>query len=100
MLLIFCGVFIDMAHSKFPDIIGIITLEDGGEMIAMSLICWYSYNVFKFGIEFVPSILNKSLIKILNTIAYYFYNFIVFMHLMQMENNEKPAKAMFSIKSY
>ena len=45
IVLLFFGVFMDMLHSYFSDIYplgGIFgLLEDGGEMIALSLIAWY-----------------------------------------------------------
>ncbi|WP_282162206.1 hypothetical protein [Ulvibacterium marinum] len=45
IVLLFFGIFIDMLHSYFSDIYplgGIFgLLEDGGEMIALSLIAWY-----------------------------------------------------------
>lgn len=81
VLLLFFGVFIDLAHSAFPNARGITTLEDGGEMIAMSLICWYSFNVFKHSPETVLSILNKPSLNLLNLIASYLYQLIVYLGL-------------------
>ena len=81
LILVFCGVFIDMAHIIYPKFIGIATLEDGGEMIAMSLICWYSYEILNFNSKPVPSILNPLIIKTLNRIANYFYNLYFRLHL-------------------
>lgn len=42
-LLVFFGIFTDMVHSLFKSlpVKGMITIEDGGEMIAMSLIAGY-----------------------------------------------------------
>ncbi len=46
-LLIFCGVVLDMFQLMFVkqkvmfDIVGI--LEDGGELVVISVICWYTY---------------------------------------------------------
>jgi hypothetical protein len=48
-LLVFCGIFLDMLHEALPlnrifkGIFGI--LEDGGEMVAMTLITWYIYSL-------------------------------------------------------
>ncbi len=45
-ILVFCGVFVDMAHTVFEDrslaagAVGIV--EDGGEMISASLMLWYA----------------------------------------------------------
>lgn len=48
LLLVFFGVFIDTIHIVFPFgqwVFGLI--EDGGEMLAMSLILWYSFDRFQ-----------------------------------------------------
>ena len=41
----FFGIIVDMVHSAFPTIPGLAVLEDGGEMIVMSLILWYVFDL-------------------------------------------------------
>lgn len=72
MLLMFCGIFVDMAHSVLPSVSGMTTLEDGGEMLVMSVICWYALNLIIHSPETVFSLLNKSSIKYAN---YFFEHF-------------------------
>ncbi len=69
ILLLFFGVVIDMAQIVFPNMRGMTTLEDGGEMVAMSLTCWYTYNISKHGPATVFSILSQPLLKLSNKIA-------------------------------
>lgn len=87
ILLLFFGVFIDMAHSAFPTFRGMTTLEDGGEMIAMSLIYWYSFNVFKHNPEIVLSILNEPSLKLLNILASSLYRFSGYIRLFNKETS-------------
>ena len=48
-LLVLFGVGVDMLHG-LSDVLALMAaralVEDGGEMVAMSLICWYAYRVF------------------------------------------------------
>ena len=41
----FFGIFVDMLHVALPDVPGLAVLEDGGEMVVMSLIVWYVFNL-------------------------------------------------------
>ena len=69
ILLLFFGVFIDFAHMVIPEIKGMQTFEDGGEMIAMSLLLWYTYNLFKFYPETTISILPTPMLTFLNSLT-------------------------------
>jgi hypothetical protein len=45
LLLAFFGVFLDVLHIAIPSVKGLATIEDGGEMIVMSLILAYVFNL-------------------------------------------------------
>lgn len=81
IFLLFCGIFIDMVHSALPNVAGFTTFEDGGEMIVMSVICWYVYNVLKHGQDVVFSLVNQSSIKYANSIFDYLYDLFEHLHL-------------------
>jgi hypothetical protein len=60
-LLAFFGVAMDMAHSAVSGRLlkaAFVILEDGGELLAMSLICWYLVTVLERGGN-APNLLNK-----------------------------------------
>lgn len=45
LCMVFFGIFVDMLHVALPDVPGLAVLEDGGEMVVMSLIVWYMFNL-------------------------------------------------------
>ena len=73
-LLLFCGIIIDMVHSALPNVMGLNTLEDGGEMVVMSLICWYVLVVYKHYPRTIFSLINKYMIKHANNLYSHLYN--------------------------
>lgn len=81
-LLLFFGVFIDIAHMAIPGIKGMGSLEDGGEMIAMSLLVWYAFNLWKSNPNGELSILNTTSVNLLNTVADSVHTLFVRLHLM------------------
>jgi hypothetical protein len=52
-LLAFCGVAADMLHMMVHDVpvlgAAMVVVEDGGELLAMSLMCWYVYTLLLQG---------------------------------------------------
>lgn len=80
ILLLFCGIFVDMAHIALPKVAGLNTLEDGGEMIVMSLIFWYVFNLFNHSPETAISIINNSTINCANCVFDHLYNLVNYLH--------------------
>ena len=93
ILLLFCGIFVDMAHISLPDVASMNTLEDGGEMIAMTLIFWCVFNLFKHSAETSISIINDSTINRANFVFDYLNNLFTYLHLTPSKSTKKLQQA-------
>ena len=79
-----------MVHGALPNVTGITTLEDGGEMVAMSFICWYAFNLFKRSPETVICLLNNSTIKYANLVFDHLHGLVNFLHITPKKLAKKP----------
>ena len=81
-LLLFCGIVVDMAHSTLPNVSGLTTLEDGGEMFVMSLIFWYLFMSLKNHPKINFSFINIPALKFADFLFDYIFKLFKKLHFI------------------